>query len=132
VGYYTSDFVYAEHYVAGALANVGAAAIENAYCIWGNVDNKRTLFFVDFAKAGTTLTIRCFRNTNTVIADQSVSDFESVSIVEAAARTNHGFNNGTTCTSDEVTYGYYDHVNIFWNKATPTFKISDLRVIRFN
>lgn len=109
----------------------GSQDCENGSHYVGAEDDHRVLVFCDVSRRSTTYSIKFFRNTNLACTDVSRATFEAASLLEAPTVTDHSFNQGCTCVVDEQTYGIFNSIGLNWNKASPTIKISDLRVVRW-
>jgi hypothetical protein len=94
-------------------------------------DANRTLLFCDFTKGSPNWTMDYFRNQDEHCVDVDQATFEAQSVIAVPTVSQHGWAGGATMPVDEVTNGYFTHVNIAWNNAAPLIKISDLRVITF-
>ena len=96
----------------------------------------RGLFFVDITKGNPNFTFNGFIRASTVgaaaPADRDVSYDEFIEQLELPVPSITGHQDGTarTMAVDEATHGYLDTVNIFWNRSTPRFEISDIAAVR--
>jgi len=132
---YLTSFISGELFVAGVKTFSGGD-LETGTAYTGATGTNRTLFFVDFERAllgnPTDMGVTVFRCTNASVSDVSQATFASAVVTEAAVVSEHAFTSTQTVTGvDEDTNGVFDHISINWVLSNPTFRISDLEVVRF-
>ncbi len=90
----------------------------------------RAVMFLDITK-GSPFTLRLFCCTS-ASGDVSVTTYLDQLPVASPTITGHAFGNAVTTTIDEATNGYFNAVNVAWDKSSPAIEISDLAVVRLS
>lgn len=132
---YGTTFIDAQEWVSGSLIQ-GSLDLESGTTFTGATGTNRTLFFVDFTRniggISGNFGVTVFRCNNSSVTDVSQATFDSAVATENAVVSGHAFTSTATLTGvDEEADGVFDHINVNWVLSNPTFRISDLEVVRF-
>jgi hypothetical protein len=131
---YGCSFVAGEEWVNGVLqiGTGGSGDMEPSTWVLGATDSNRTCLFVDITKNIGGWVLQYFRNTDTSCPDVSKATFDAQVVTESPTVSGHSLVPAQTWgIVNEATNGYFDHVNLNWNHASPTFKISDITLVKF-
>lgn len=121
-----------------ATKRVGSTLTDNTSSITGDASlpadattADRTVIFVDITRGSPNYTfqVQKYRNVDAASVDVSLATF--LAKVEEATPTisSHGAGTAKTLAVDE-SGGAFDHVNIGWDKASPTIEICDLAIVK--
>ena len=90
------------------------------------------MLFLDITKGSPNFTFTLFgQNDNLTIADVTVATYLAQLPLSSPSIPNHGMSSGITQAIAEGTYGYFDAVNIGWDRTSPAIELSDLAVVKF-
>lgn len=94
----------------------------------------RRVFILDITKGSPNFTFKVFgwdANTgNGAMADCTVETFLAQIPLTSPSITNHSFSDTKTIALDEATNGYFNAVNIAWDRTSPAIELSDLAVVK--
>ena len=90
----------------------------------------RRMMFVDLTKGSPNFTFAALFCSGTAASpDVLDTDFLAQVVLSTPSFTNHTYSGGSTLAVSE-TDGTLTHVNVAWNRSTPTFEICDLAVVQ--
>jgi len=91
----------------------------------------RTLLFVDITKGSPdyTFLVRKYRIVDAASVDVPLADFLTKVEEPTPTYTSHGVGTAKTLAVDE-SGGVFNHVNIGWDKSSPTIEICDLAIVK--
>ena len=117
----------------GSTLTVGSA-FGVANMIWDCTVASRSAFFLDITKGSPNFSFKIFSYTtqNSFVSgpDVSVDTLLTQLPLSSPTISNHGSSGAVTQAIDEATNGYFNAVNISWDRTSPAIEISDLAVVR--
>jgi hypothetical protein len=86
---------------------------------------------IDITKGSPNFSVQavCVRN-NTTSGDVDLTSFLTQLEVPSPALTNHTSYTAVNVAIDEAANGYFNGINIAWDRTTPEIEISDIAVVR--
>lgn len=91
----------------------------------------RAMLFLDITKGSPNFTLRAFFK-NASGSDVDVTSFLTQMELATPSFDGHTFPVGQTIAVDETTNGFFNAVNIAWDRTTPAIEISDVAVVKFS
>ncbi len=107
------------------------SGLSTAWTIGDCTQAFRTAFLLDITK-GSPFTVQLFSANayNTLPPDVTLSAFLTQIPLTTPVFTSHGFDTAVTMTLDEATNGYFNAVNIGWDRTSPAIELSALAVVK--
>jgi len=118
----------------GTTLTVSAGSIGTLYMMADATTMNRQFFCVDITKGSPNYTVGSgLYRVNGTSGDVTTANFLATIPLSTMSFTNHTVGAAiTTLACDEATYGTLDHVNIGWDRASPTIEISDLALVKLS
>ena len=92
----------------------------------------RSCLFADITKGSPNFTVALFsRNVNTA-SDVTLETYLTNVELSSPSVTNHIMSNNQTQAIDEATNGYFNAVNIGWDRTSPVIELSDIAVVKIS
>ena len=117
----------------GSTLTEGSTIAGARLCIADCTVASRTVIFLDITKGSPNFTFDLFSWQNNIgngaMADVTLSTYLTQVSLSNPSVTNHSTTSATQAI-DEATYGYFNAVNIGWDRSSPTIEISDLAVVK--
>ena len=91
----------------------------------------RVALFVDITKGSPNFTVRPTYYKTSAANDVSVDTFLSQVAVSVPSITGHQYGNETKSIAiDEATNGFFNAINVAWDRTSPAIEISDIAVVK--
>lgn len=132
-GYTNNSIVLAKR--IGSTVTTGSALAQAAdYNGIGDVTlAKRIVWFFEVTKGSPNFTVRFFSPlAGTTLVDVTPVQFLSNMELTAPSIAAHGWSGNVTMAIDETTNGFFNAVNIGWDRTSPAIEISDVSVVKFS
>lgn len=114
----------------GSALTVGSL-IQGGNCQWKEVSlGIRSVYILQITKGSPNFTL--VNMINNATADVSLDTYLSQLSLSTPAFTSHTWGGSTTIAIDEATNGYFNAINIAWDRTSPAIEISDLAVVKMS
>ncbi len=131
--YYSGGNIYRAAKRIGSTLTIGSDITGGYTDVGLAVDcttQNRQVICLDITKGNPDFTIGGIMKYPNTAADISLAAYLSGISVATPGFTNHTQFAGVTLAIDEATYGYFNAVNIAWDRSSPAIEISDLNVVK--
>lgn len=115
---------------------VGSTLTQGAFITGGDcylVDasvGTRSCLFLDVTKGSPNFTCNVLQPNSSSPSDVSLNDFLTQIALSTPSLSGHTSGSGVTLAVDEATNGYFDSMNIAWDRTSPGIEISDMAVVK--
>jgi len=90
----------------------------------------RSMLCLDITKGSPNFTFQAFYNQTLPTADVPLATYISQLTLTTPAFSNHGFGTAQTLAIDETTNGFFNAVNVAWDRSSPAIELSDIAVVK--
>jgi len=90
----------------------------------------RSVLFLDITKGSPNFTGKIFCRNGDTTGDVTLATYLAQAVLSSPTVTNHTMSSDVTLAIDEATNGYFNAVNIAWNRSDALMEISDIAVVR--
>jgi len=90
----------------------------------------RQCLFLDITKGSPNFTCKIFQNSTPSVVDVTLATYLSQLPLTTPTITGHSQGSGITIAIDEATNGYFNAVNVAWDRTSPAIEISDIAVVK--